>query len=127
MTTIAGDTVLERKPRRRPWWGIALAVAVVAILALLAYGVRLRSMAQVDRGPAPDFVLKTFDGQQVRIADLKGKPVVINFWASWCLECYDEAPLLEQASRDHAGEIVFLGVAYVDTEPESLAYLERFG
>lgn len=92
---------------------------------LLAYGLRLKSLTQVDRGSAPAFTLKAFDGREITLDGLRGKPIVINFWASWCLECYDEAPILEQAWRENADEIVFLGVAYVDTEPASLAYLKR--
>lgn len=127
MTTVTSDQLIEKGARRgRPWWPVVVLLVVLALLALLAYGLRLRALSQVDRGPAPAFTLKTFDGREMSLAELQGRPIVINFWASWCLECYDEAPMLEQAWRDHAGDIVFLGVAYVDTEPASLAYLKRF-
>lgn len=58
----------------------------------------------------PDFNLKTMDGKSVRLADLKGKPVVINFWATWCPPCKVEMPLLEQASRQFGDRVVFLAV-----------------
>ncbi|MCZ7572066.1 MAG: TlpA family protein disulfide reductase [Ardenticatenaceae bacterium] len=126
MTTVVSDQRIERGTHRRPWWMVVLIIVVLVLLGLLAYGLRLKGLSQVDRGPAPAFVLKTFDGREISMTELQGKPVVVNVWASWCLECYDEAPILEQASRDHADDIVFLGIAYVDTEPESLAYLKRF-
>jgi len=54
--------------------------------------------------------------------------VVLNFWASWCVTCKDEAVELEEAWRSYQpdGEVVFIGVDYVDTEPEARGYLERY-
>lgn len=127
MTTITHDQISARPPRRVPPWVIGFGLAALLVLALLAYGLRIRGLGQVDSGPAPPFTLTTFDGREVTLDELEGSPVVVNFWASWCIECYDEAPILEQASRDHDGEMIFLGVAYVDTEPEAREYLERFG
>jgi cytochrome c biogenesis protein CcmG/thiol:disulfide interchange protein DsbE len=78
--------------------------------------------------PAPDFELTTFDGQQYRLSELGGKVVVLNFWASWCKPCEQEAADLEAAWRHYQprGDVVFLGVAWTDTEKKSLAYLEKF-
>jgi cytochrome c biogenesis protein CcmG/thiol:disulfide interchange protein DsbE len=55
--------------------------------------------------------------------------VVVNFWASWCIPCEQEAKELEEAYQQLKGsdQVVFIGLAYVDTEPKSLAYLEKFG
>ena len=76
----------------------------------------------------PDFTLTTFEGEQISLADLKGKVVVLNFWASWCKPCEEEAAELETAWRIYlpGGEVIFLGVDYVDTETEAMVYLEKF-
>lgn len=76
---------------------------------------------------APDFTLQTFDGQAVALSDLRGRVVVINFWASWCLPCAEEAADLENTWRQYQAEgVLFLGVDYLDTETEARAYLKRW-
>ena len=63
---------------------------------------------------APDFELQTLDGKTVRLSDYAGKPVVVNFWASWCHPCRDEFPVLRDALAAHHGDFVLLGVDYHD-------------
>ena len=87
----------------------------------------LSGITMVNR-PAPDFTLTTFEGTKISMADLKGKPVVINFWASWCPPCRVEAPLLEQARRTYKDRgVSFLGVDIQDKEEDALAYIREFG
>ncbi len=108
---------------------LAAWVGVFALLALLAFGLLRNQEGPVSVGEeVPDFTLTTFDGDQIRSDDLKGKVVVLNFWASWCKPCEQEAAELETAWRNYQprGDVVFLGVDYVDTETEALAYLEKF-
>lgn len=80
--------------------------------ALLAVSVNAGELS----GPAPDVTLKSTTGQNVRLADYKGKVIMINFWASWCGPCRQEMPLLEKMHKDYkdAG-FVLLGVN-VDAE-----------
>jgi cytochrome c biogenesis protein CcmG/thiol:disulfide interchange protein DsbE len=64
-------------------------------------------------GPAPAFTLPTLDGDTVSLAGLRGRPVVVSFWGSWCLQCRDELPLLAESARRHP-EVAFLGVLFRD-------------
>lgn len=72
--------------------------------------------------PAPELVVSAFDGSTVRLSDLRGRPVVVNFWASWCAPCRVEDPALQEAARAHTGQVQFLGVAYKDSEATARAY-----
>ncbi len=113
-----------------PQWGRILAwVGLFALLIVVGLGLIRAQEGPVSTGqPAPDFILTTFDGQEINSQDLKGKVIVLNFWASWCKPCELEAAELEAAWRIYQprGDVIFLGVNYVDTEPEALAYLEKF-
>ena len=71
---------------------------------------------------APDFALTTFDGQPLTLAELKGKVVVVNFWATWCLRD-EEASDLEQAWRDYQDKgVQFVGIDYLDQSPLNQQY-----
>lgn len=108
---------------------LAAWIAIFALLALLAFGLLRNQEGPVTIGEtAPNFTLTTFNGEQISLEDLKGKVVVLNFWASWCKPCEEEAAELETAWRIYqpGGEVVFLGVDYVDTETEAMVYLEKF-
>jgi len=81
--------------------------------------------------PAPDFALaalSTHAEPPIHLANLRGKPVVINFWASWCTPCADEAPLL-QAAWQHARTkgVIFIGIDYQDTQSDGLSFLQKRG
>lgn len=109
-------------------WAIAF-IVLAALLGLLYFGLRNAQQGPIgEQELVPDFTLTTFEGEQINLADLKGKVVVLNFWASWCKPCEQEAVDLETAWRSYQdrGDVIFLGVDYVDTEPEAKAYLEKF-
>lgn len=112
----------------RQSWAKPLAYGgVLALLGLLGWGLVQAQAGPRDEGPAPDFTLVTFSGEQVTLSDLRGRVAVINFWASWCPPCREEAAYLEstwRAFRDRG--VVFIGVDYADTEREALAYIDEF-
>ncbi len=118
----------DTRPRFR--WGVALAwILVIALLVILGLGLLRSQRGPVSVGePVPDFTLTTFDGEEISAAELKGRVVLINFWASWCKPCEREAADLQAAWEVYSdrGDVVFLGVDYIDTEPEARKYLERF-
>ena len=77
---------------------------------------------------APDFTLKLFNGEDFTLADQKGKSVVINFFASWCVSCGEETPDIVEASREFDPEkIVFLGIAVDDTEKKAKQFMQKAG
>ena len=115
--------------RRISVGALAAWIGIFALLALLAFGLLRNQEGPVTIGETvPNFTLTTFDGDQISLAELQGKVVVLNFWASWCKPCEEEAADLEAAWRiyEPRGDVVFLGVDYVDTETEAMVYLEKF-
>lgn len=129
-------TPAEETPRRPFRWSmIALWAAVITILAVLAWGLINTNAARPEVGQtAPTFGVEFFDGYEwdtrpvANLEDMRGHPVVLNFWASWCVECRYETDVLEQAWLKYREDgVVFLGVAYADVEPNSIAYMKEFG
>lgn len=124
------ETASTIRPRPRTGTVIVFAVValtILAMLALLALAVRQRGAPPLATGQAPDLTVQTFDGQSLQLSALRGKPVVINFWASWCIPCRDEAPALQRAwlaYRDRG--LIVLGVDYVDTEVEAKKFIETY-
>ena len=116
-------------PRPRRWGVVLVWGLLLGLLAILGLGLVRTQQGPVGVGAnVPDFSLTTFDGETVDIRDLRGQVVVINFWASWCKPCEQEAAELEQAYQQYKDQgVAFLGVDYVDTDREAKAYLEKFG
>lgn len=100
---------------------------VLGLLSLLAMGLVKANNGPREAGVAPDFSLTGFDGRTVSLSDLRGKVVIVNFWASWCPPCREEAAYLEQTWRKYQDQgVVFVGVDWVDTKKEALAYIKEF-
>jgi cytochrome c biogenesis protein CcmG/thiol:disulfide interchange protein DsbE len=104
------------------WKKILIPASAIPIVALLGYGLtRDPNMIESPlRGRAAfDFTAPTLDGDTISLSDLRGKVVVLNFWASWCLACIDEHPVFLDAERRYAGsDFQMLGVVYQD-EPDN--------
>lgn len=118
------------------WTQILIWVLLVVLLVIVAIGLKRTQQGTVQPGDhIQDLTLTLYSGyeyngrSQIRLSDLAGKVVVINFWASWCKPCEQEAAELEQAWEYYkpGGRVVFIGADYVDTEPEARAYLKKFG
>lgn len=76
---------------------------------------------------APGFALTSMDGQPVLRKSFKGKPLVINFWATWCTPCLMEQAAFLQAQKHYAGQVQFLGVVYMDTKEAVEQFVREFG
>ncbi|MFQ5684136.1 MAG: TlpA family protein disulfide reductase [Candidatus Binatia bacterium] len=101
------------------------------IIWLLAYGFsrdpRYIPSPLIGRQASP-FTLPLFDGGTIRLEDLRGKVVFLNFWASWCPPCRAEARTLEAVWQKYKDrDVVFLGIDIQDTEQDAHAFLKEFG
>jgi cytochrome c biogenesis protein CcmG, thiol:disulfide interchange protein DsbE len=137
-----------RRALRRLLQGASLAL-VAGLLVLLVWrvadagrGSHLVSEIRLDRKPpAPQFLLpvlwdrrdtwparlrSALDDGHVSPDELRGSPVVLNFWASWCVPCRKEAPVLAAAARAHAGRVTFLGVDVQDFKSDARGFLRRY-
>ena len=122
----------------RPWLPAALAAVsgavVVGLLLLLWFGLQQKEIAgskvvNVPFSTAPDFSLGLFDGSRFTLSSSlqSGKPVVVNFWASWCGPCADEAPILQDAARRYGDRVTFVGVDVQDLDADAQAFVRKYG
>ena len=115
-------------PRKRSAAGILTIFAVlIALLGLFGWGLVKAQSGPIESGMAPDFSVTGFDGRKFTLSQARGQVVIVNFWASWCPPCREEAAYLEQTWRKYEGKgVIFVGVDWVDTEKEALAYIKEF-
>lgn len=116
--------------RRLKLGGQLVALACVAgLLGLLVWRLTHQQHAPRVGSSAPGFTLRRLGGAgAVSLASLRGKPVVLNFWASWCVPCKSEAKVLEQAwARYRARGVVFLGVDFHDLAPDATRFVAAHG
>ncbi len=116
--------------RRRLVVAVAVLTPALAVLALLAYGFSREPKdipSPLLGRPAPTFSLTLFDGSTLRLEDLRGKVVFLNFWASWCPPCRTEAPVLEEAWRKFKdSNVVFVGIDTQNKEEAAREFLDEF-
>lgn len=138
MTEEEKTETAEKKKGMPLWVQITVWGVMIALLVIVFVGLQRAREGNVQAGAETasfDFVLPLFEGyeyegkDEVSLTDLRGKIVVLNFWATWCVPCQQEADEMEEAWQHYRpeGDVVFLGVDYVDTEPEALAYLAEYG
>ncbi len=139
-----GALAPPRRPRRSP----GLLAAVVVLVACVVVGLVLFGPAESgsdraadprttpsgrpdptiilpgrdDPQPAPPFSVVDFKGKQRTLESFRGRPLVLNFWASWCVPCKAEMPAFERLYRTYGGRVQFLGIASGDTEAAARAF-----
>lgn len=118
--------------RRLPLRHLVVAATIPLILLGLVLVILLvrapSSSAGTVGSVAPDFSLVDLDGAPIRMADLRGSPVVVNFWASWCVPCVEEFPLLRAAAERHAADgLVVVGIVYQDRTAAARDFMARNG
>ncbi|MFP5318204.1 MAG: TlpA family protein disulfide reductase [Acidimicrobiia bacterium] len=122
-------------PPRRPWLRRPLAAVAVAVLLAVAVGAATaaRTARRTDEvaveGAAPSFDLPRVGakGERVRLADLRGRPLVVNFWASWCVPCRKEMPALEAVAERLDGRVQFVGINHQDGAEAAAAFEREVG
>jgi len=85
------------------------------------------NIAPVVGRKAPDFELQSLSGQFVRLGDLRGRPVLINFWATWCGYCLDELPVIEKYYERYASDLIVLAVEVGDTIEDVRSVVKKNG
>lgn len=110
---------------------VVLIVVAMVVAVMLVFGFKLArrsnqgvasGTAQMKSGTAPDFTLQSLDGKTVRLSDFRGKPVVLNFWATWCGPCKIEMPWFVDLQKQYGPSgVQFLGVAMDDASPKDIA------
>jgi cytochrome c biogenesis protein CcmG/thiol:disulfide interchange protein DsbE len=117
---------VKRSKRRVAGLSIALALSAVACVGSDSPTADRESAVAL---PATATELPTFDLARFRklLGQLKGAPVVVNVWASWCRECIQEAPDLAEAAREYEGKVRFLGIDIQDRPSAARTFIRRFG
>lgn len=116
--------------KKLSWVRIAIWAVVVLLLIFIAWGLINAFAAPPMMGqPAPDFTMALYQGSgDFTLSDYRGQVVVINFWASWCGPCAEEAPGLQAAWENYRDQgVMFIGVDWVDAEANALDFIAKYG
>jgi len=108
--------------------GSAIGLALVAVLFLSLGNDPSHIDSPLIGRPAPPFALKAINtGEMIDVARLRGKPVILNFWATWCVPCYQEHPVLVENAQRIGSNVQFVGVVFNDSEDKINAFLKQRG
>jgi len=112
------------RQQRRSVIGLATAVLLAVVVVM---NVTDRSTASQSEQALPDIAFERFDGDMASLAEFEGRPLVINFWASWCPACVAELPEFEAAHLEYADEVTFVGIANADIRQAADRLAESVG
>jgi cytochrome c biogenesis protein CcmG, thiol:disulfide interchange protein DsbE len=102
-------------------------VALLLVLSVLVAACQASSVVKVG-DPAPEITGVGLDGAPVKLSDFRGRPVIVNFWASWCVPCREEMPLLRDLQAKHTADgLVIVGVIFKDQADPARAFAQGFG
>ena len=109
-------------------------IAVPLFILAIAAGIYLLATPSGDSTPAaggstieaPDFTFTLLNGKKVSLSDYRGKPLVLNFWATWCPPCREETPVLVKVSDKYDGDVQFLGVVQNDTKESAKKFAQEY-
>ena len=119
---------VRRLPFRHLVIAATLPLILLALLGIVLLARAPTSSPAAQGSVAPDFALADLDGNSIRLSDLRGRPVVVNFWASWCAPCIEEFPLLQDAAERHAADgLVVIGVVFQDRSAAARDFMARNG
>jgi cytochrome c biogenesis protein CcmG, thiol:disulfide interchange protein DsbE len=134
--TVSSEGTTTTRPSRG---AIYRFTAIVLVVCVLLFVLMLRLLAAFQASSvttggmvgqrAPDFTLTVWnlEPSSLNLHQLQGQPVVVNFWASWCGPCQDEAPLLTHAIQTENGQVAFVGVAEQTTKTDGMQFLSQHG
>lgn len=130
-----GDPGEDRRGSGRPRWLLfAAGLVPLALVGALAVGMAT-GVGQDPSGDAdtpfrlaPDFTLPSFGGESFTLSEHAGGPVFLYFWASWCVPCQEEAPVIQALWPEYERRgYTFVGVNILDSDPDAQAFIDRFG
>lgn len=127
--------------KTRQFWVVSIIAVVVlgSVWVVFSQTIRTNQLegdtvitlqpAPIPGHPAPDFALRTLDGEILRLSSLQGEPVIVNFWATWCAPCRKEFPDFQAAYTDNADRLTIIGVnsTSADQEERIAPFVEELG
>ncbi len=124
---LENDQAPPPKPRGLSVGSMVLIAGILAVILTVGIALLRSRATQPTDGIAPDFTVTTLDGGTFTLSEQRGTIVILNFWASWCGPCREEAPALERISQRYGDQVQVIGITYNDQPNDSRAFIDEFG